>query len=336
MHLDSLGWRSHFELQLHKHPGCTPARVSLSHRDHFLVWTSDGEVEATVSGRLRDLQGLWPATGDWVALRPGNAIETVLERQTVLERKQPGRTSREQVLAANLDVLFIVSGLDHDFNPRRLERYLILSQNGGIRPVLVLNKADLHDNPASVVREARGLASGVPVILMSAAEGWGLEELSDFIEPAGTAALAGSSGVGKSTIVNRLLGASRQATQEVRDHDSRGRHTTITRELLFMPQGWLLIDMPGIRELQLPGGADTIEALFDDIQAAAAGCRFRDCRHESEPGCAVLSQITPARLAAYRKLQREAAHAHRQSDLAAAAIEKQKWKAIHKAMRKAK
>jgi len=334
MTLSSIGWSDRFARQMIQFPGCIPARVSQSHRDHYLVWTEAGEQAASPAGKLREKGQLWPTTVDWVALREGGAIEAVLDRATVLERKQPGRTSREQILAANLDVLLVVMGLDHDFNPRRLERYLILAQEGTIRPVLVLNKADLHDNLAAVVREARSLASGIPVFPMSATEGWGMKDLHELIGAGETAALAGSSGTGKSTIVNRLTGQATQATQPVREHDSRGRHTTTHRELFLLDHGWLLMDLPGIRELQLLGGVKSVEEVFADIRSVAERCRFRDCQHDAEPGCMMRQEIDPARLAAWRKLRREADHAHRQVDLGAVLIDKQRWKAIHKAMRK--
>lgn len=266
-------------------------------------------------------------------LRDGNTIDAVLDRKTLLERKRPGKTSREQILAANLDLLFVVSGLDHDYNPRRLERYLILAKESGIRPVLVLNKTDLHENPSDVVKEAEGLANGIEVVALSAQTDNSIDQLNDFVSPAETAALAGSSGVGKSTILNRLCGMQKQLTSEVRLHDSRGRHTTTSRELFMMPQGWLLMDMPGIRELQFARGADSIVDVFDDVTSAAAQCRFRDCSHQTEPGCAVQGNVPPERLAAFMNLQREGAHAKRQADQGAAILEKQRWKAIHKAMR---
>ncbi len=334
MNLNSIGWSDHFSRQLFKYPGCTPARVSVAQRGSFILWTEAGEVEATAAGSMYVGEGLWPATGDWVVLRDGNVIEAVLDRKTSLERKRPGKTSREQVLAANLDVLFIVTGLDHDYNPRRLERYLVVTKDCGIRPVLVLNKTDLHPDAASIVREAGTLAGGTPVVAMSASSNEGIEQLNQFVSPSETAALAGSSGVGKSTIVNCLVGDQLQSINEVREHDSRGRHTTTSRQLFVLPQGWLLMDMPGIRELQFAREVDTLEQVFDDISEAASQCRYRNCTHQSEPGCAVLEKIAPERLEAFRKLERENEHTRRQTDQAAALVEKQRWKTIHKAMRK--
>jgi ribosome biogenesis GTPase len=333
MNLISIGWRESFAQQLPSFPDCIAGRVALTHRERFVVWTEEGEIEAAPSGRIRQTVGLWPTTGDWVALRPGGSIEAVLERETAIIRKQPGKARTEQVLAANLDVLFVVAGLDHDFNPRRIERYLLLAQEGGVRPVLILNKADLVEDPSGLLRQAKELAGACPVIVMSAQSGWGVSELEDFVSVGETAALAGSSGVGKSTMLNRLMRVERQATQEVREHDSRGMHTTSSRELFLLPQGWLLMDLPGIRELQLVSGVESVPDLFDDVEEAAKRCRFRNCNHEQEKGCAVVGVIDPARIAAFHKLKKEAAHAERQVDQVAALKEKKRLKVIHKAMR---
>ncbi len=334
MNLKALGWRPRFERQLALYPGCLPARVCCSHRDHFELLSAAGLRRAQVAGKLRLPGSLFPITGDWIALRNDEVIEAVLERETVLARKQPGKTTDSQILAANIDVLFVVTALDHDFNLRRLERYLLLANEAGIRPVILLNKADLDSDPAVRVADARSVASGFPVLTLSAKEGWGLEALDNFCLPGETAALAGSSGVGKSTIVNRLLGVDLLATQPVRAHDSRGVHTTTRRELFLLPQGWLLMDLPGIRELQPLADSAAVSAVFDDIATAAASCRYRDCSHTSEPGCAVRATIPESRLLAYRKLLAESAHERRQTDPEAARALKQRWKAIHKAMRR--
>lgn len=334
MNLNSIGWRESFARQLNSYPDCVAGRVALTHRERYVVWTEAGEVEVAPSGRMREGDGLWPTTGDWVVLRPGGSIEAVLKRDTAIIRRQPGKGMAEQVLAANLDVLFVVAGMDHDFNPRRLERYLMLAREGGVRPVVVLNKADLHADPSQVVRAATELAGGCPVVSMSAKAGWGVEDLQAYVSVGETAALAGSSGVGKSTMLNRLLGVERQATQEVRAHDSRGMHTTSSRELFLLPQGWLLMDLPGIRELQLVSGVDAVQEVFEDVDLAAASCRFRDCGHEGEPGCAVAGVVDGARVAAYLKLKKEVAFAERQVDLDAALAAKKRTKVIHKAMRR--
>jgi len=316
--------------------------VVTASREHFLLWTVAGqqlhEIHATVSGKLRQRtpESLWPATGDWVLLRDLAAIEAVLPRRTCISRKDPGRGVDEQVLAANVDKLFLVTGLDHDYNPRRLERYLVLAAESGADPVIILNKADLHGgNVDSFVEQTRALAGpNVPVLATSALDRWGLDSIPNQLASGQTGALIGSSGAGKSTLVNALLGDVRQRTKEVRDHDQRGRHTTTHRELLRMPGGWLLIDMPGLRELQLWIDPERIGDAFSEIEELAQSCRFRDCRHQGEPGCAVAAAGVPEdRLRSYVKLSREAEHLERQRDIHAALEQKRQWKAIHKAVR---
>lgn len=316
-----------------------PGRVASVTRECFLVWTENGEVEASVSGQLRQSGSTWPAVGDWVALRPdAPVIDHVFDRKTVLSRKHPGRAMDEQVLATNIDVLFIVSGLDRDFNERRIERYLVVARQSGARPVVLLNKTDLAGDYGIDLGEvvARlSLSCGVPVVAISAAAGDGLEGLGKLLAPGETAALIGSSGVGKSTLVNRLLGESRQATGKVRGDDDRGRHTTTVRSMFMMPGGWLLIDMPGLRELQLWASPDQLDASFDDVREIAKGCRFRDCTHTGEPGCAVLAAgIDEDRLVNYRKMQGELNHLDRKADKRLMSETKARWKVIHKAMRK--
>ncbi len=341
MTLEHLGWSATMADSL---PGSlTPARVVTASREQFLLWTASEsggirEIQATVSGKLRrrSTESLWPATGDWVLLRDYAVIESVLPRRTCISRKDPGRAIDEQVLAANVDKLFLVTGLDHDYNPRRLERYLVLAAESGADPVIVLNKADLHGGNASgFVEQTRTLAGPtVPVLAISALERWGLETIPGLLAPGETGALIGSSGAGKSTLVNALLGDERQRTKEVREHDQRGRHTTTHRELLRMPGGWLLIDMPGLRELQLWIDPERIGEAFSEIEELAQNCRFRDCRHQGEPGCAVAAAGLPEdRLRSYAKLSREAEHLERQRDIHAAIEQKRQWKAIHKAVR---
>jgi ribosome biogenesis GTPase len=313
--------------------------VASAARDQFLVWTEQGEVEAAVSGHLRHSSESWPAVGDWVALREnGLVIEQVLERRTVLSRKQPGRAVQEQVLAANLDVLFVVSGLDHDYNERRIERYLVVARQSGARPVILLTKADLAEdhgrNLAEIVARLRAW-SGAPVLAVNALSGEGLSGLPNLVGQGETAALIGSSGVGKSTLVNALLGEQRQATRGVRMGDDRGRHTTTARSLFRMPEGWLLIDMPGLREVQLWAAVEQLDAEFDDVRELGKGCRFRDCTHTGEPGCAVeASGLDPDRLGNYRKMQRELDYLERKTDKRLMSETKARWKIIHKAMRK--
>jgi ribosome biogenesis GTPase len=308
--LEQLGWNSFFQSQM---VAGIPGRVAAANHGRFLVWTETGEVEVGVTGSMRQNSALWPAVGDWVVLREdGLVIVKVLERRTKLSRKHAERLVREQVLAANIDVLFIVSGLDRDYNERRIERYLVMAHESGARPVVLLNKTDLADelglDIAEVVARTALLAPGVQVIPLCALSDHGLDALPTLLATGETAALIGSSGVGKSTMLNRLIGNEQQRTNAVRARDSRGRHTTTSRELFRMPGGWLLMDLPGLREVQLWATAEKLEDSFDDIQELAQHCRFRDCAHAGEPGCAVgAAGLEPARLANYLKMQQEVA-----------------------------
>lgn len=334
--LNKLGWSSFFQNQL---TGGIPGRVASANHGRFLVWTKAGEVDAGVTGLLRRNSALWPAVGDWVVLKEdAEVITKVLDRKTKLSRKQPEREVREQVLAANIDVLFIVSGLDRDYNERRIERFLVMANESGARPVVLLNKSDLADTLGldleEVVRRTQLLCHGVTVVPLSALSDHGLDALPAQLAPGETAALIGSSGVGKSTILNRLLGDERQRTTAVRPSDSRGRHTTTTRELFVMPGGWLLMDLPGLREVQLWASTEDLADSFDDIQKLAEDCRFRDCTHTAEPGCAVnAAGLEPARLANFLKMQRELAHLERKTDPRLAKETRAKWKAIEKSVR---
>jgi ribosome biogenesis GTPase / thiamine phosphate phosphatase len=354
MLLKDIGWSGFFESQLTAGPAGIRGRVASANHGRFLVWTETegegtGEVDASVTGTLRKSGALWPAVGDWVVLRTdAPVIDRVLNRQTRLSRKQPEREVREQVLAANIDVLFIVSGLDRDYNPRRIERFLVMANESGARPVVLLNKADLATSLNldldEIVASVQQLSPAVTVLPISARSDENLDAIPLQLAPGQTAALIGSSGVGKSTILNRLLGDERQRTTEVRASDSRGRHTTTTRQLFRMPGGWLLMDLPGLREVQLwanadstsasPSGGANLEASFDDIQALAQSCRFRDCTHTAEPGCAVTSaSIDPARLANYQKMQKELAHLERKTNPRLAKETRAKWNAIEKSVR---
>jgi ribosome biogenesis GTPase len=341
--LEQLGWSEFFASQLGDGGAGVAGRVASANHGRFLVWTEAGDVDASVSGVLRKAGALWPAVGDWVVLRAEDAvIERVLTRQTCVSRKQPEREIREQVLAANIDVLFIVSGLDRDYNPRRIERFLVMASESGARPVVLLNKADLAGSLGldllEIAASVQQLSAAITVLPMSAKRDHDLGALAAQLGPGQTAALIGSSGVGKSTILNRLLGDERQATGEVRAWDSRGRHTTTTRQLFRMPGGWLLMDLPGLREVQLWSNAkqpaQNLEASFDDIQALAENCRFRDCTHNAEPGCAVTSaKLDPARLKNFQKMQKELAHLERKTSPRLAKETRAKWSAIEKSVR---
>lgn len=338
MLLEQFGWNEFFAGQL---TTGIPGRVAAANHGRFLVWTESGEVEAGVTGSLRQTSALWPAVGDWVVLREDAlAIVKVLERRTKLSRKQPERLVREQVLAANIDVLFIVSGLDRDYNERRIERFLVMAHESGARPVVLLNKTDLAGelglDIADVVAKTELLAPGVQVIPLCALSDHGLDALPTMLAPGETAAMIGSSGVGKSTMLNRLVGDQRQRTNAVRARDSRGRHTTTSRELFQMPGGWLLMDLPGLREVQLWASAEQLQESFDDIQELAQHCRFRDCAHAGEPGCAVAAAgLEPARLANFLKMQQELASLEKKTGPRPARESKAKTKAPVKSGRPA-
>ncbi len=317
-------------------------RIAAEHRGAYRILTPDAELSAELDGKFRhraqsriDL----PAVGDFVTYTPLDdahaVVRSLLPRKSAIVRKVAGNRTDEQVIASNVDTLFIVSSLDGDFNIRRLERYAILAWDGGVRPVIVLNKADLCDDPSFALDAIEATGWAIPVHRVCANDASAIEALSPYLAEGQTVALAGSSGVGKSTLTNALLGTHAQDTGGVRVSDDRGRHTTTSRQLFALPGGAALIDTPGMRELQLLSDAASIDDAFDDIGARAAECRFADCAHEAEPGCMVREAIDPDRLENYRKLLREAAYLERRNDAGAQAAEKAKWKAIHKAMRAA-
>ena len=310
LNLDQYGWSAWFarDFAEWKAGGFRAARVVAVRKNGCRVVTEHGELDASLSGRFVEI-----AVGDWLVLAPDvDRVEAVLPRKTELARKQPGSTFGLQVLAANIDVLLIVAGVDGDFNVRRIERYLVLAEQSGADPVIVLSKADLLDanGRQRILDSARSASPGTSVILWSAWDPAGPAALSEAVGVGNTAALIGSSGVGKSTMVNVLLGSDTLRTQPVREGDNRGRHTTTHRELFLLPQGWLLIDMPGLREVQLWASEESVEMVFDDLRAIAAECRFRDCAHQGEPGCAVAQaivegHITADRLEHFRRLRAE-------------------------------
>jgi ribosome biogenesis GTPase len=347
--LATLGWTParQDEFAPYAERGRVPARVSLEHTHIYTVLSQDGEHLARVAGRLRHRAALrtdYPAVGDWVAIEPdahgGDArISAILARTSRFSRRAAGDVTEEQIVAANIDVVFLVSGLDADFNPRRIERYLIVAWESGATPVIVLNKADLSDDPAGRVEEVRGLAPDVAIHAVSCNEPASLDQLLGHLGRGRTGALLGSSGVGKSTIVNRLLGYDRLRTREVREWDNRGRHASVSRQLVILPQGGILIDTPGMREIQLWETGQSIDDTFADIQALAEQCRFRDCRHGAEPGCAVLAaqaagSVAPERLASFQKLVAEQAFQHRQQDTRARLEEKRQSRILTKSANK--
>jgi ribosome biogenesis GTPase len=273
---------------------------------------------AEVPGRFRYEaadESDFPAVGDWVAVKALSPVQAlivrVLPRRSAISRKVAWTKTSEQVIAANVDTVLLVAGLDQEFNPRRIERYVVAMRRSGAAPVIVLNKTDLCPDPAARIAELRSVAAGIPVHPVSALEEDGLSALHEYLRDAETIAFIGSSGVGKSTIINRLLGTERLRTGAVSDAVGKGKHVTTRRELIPLPAGGLLIDTPGMRELQLWGDEADVNRAFEDIEELAAGCRFRDCHHQDEPGCAVrssleLGDLTPERFRNYVKLQREA------------------------------
>jgi ribosome biogenesis GTPase / thiamine phosphate phosphatase len=312
--LEELGWSAFFAdaFEPYNREDTIPARVAVRHHGPCELLTERGLLGGVPSGRLAESE--LPAVGDWVVARPLDGerkalIEAVLPRRTAFKRKEAWRRSVEQVVAANVDTVFLVSAFHHDLNPRRTERYLTAAWESGAEPVLVLNKADLSADPVAEAASIEAVAFGVPVHLVSAVSGEGVDALQSHLEPGRTVALLGSSGVGKSTLVNRLAGSPVMATRELRQ-DGRGRHTTTHRELVPLPGGGLLLDTPGMRQLQLWAGEDALDSTFDDVVGLAGGCRFNDCSHEREPGCAVQAALAdgtlpPERYDSWRKLQRE-------------------------------
>lgn len=349
MTLDDLGWSLRLEEAFapHRAPDVIPARVSLEHTHIYRVISPEGERLARVSGRLRhsaSSRADFPAVGDWVAVEISPAggdarIRAVLPRSSRFSRRAAGDPTEEQVIAANIDVVFLVSGLDHDFNPRRIERYLLTTWDSGAAAVIVLNKADLVHDSGRFVREVDAIAQGTPVLVVSAKQPSSLDVLRRHLGRGRTGALLGSSGVGKSSIANALIGKGVFATREVRASDSRGRHTSTTRELILLPDGGILIDTPGLRELQLWDTGESLAGAFADIEALAESCRFRDCQHASEPGCAVTEavedgRLTPGRLESYHKLRQEQDYQTRQQDVRAQLEQKRRFKILTKAANK--
>jgi len=347
--LTQLGWNARLDAAFAPHAAerLVPGRIVLEHTHIYRVMTAEEDLLARVSGRLRHralARVDFPAVGDWVAVEPaaqgGDArILAVLPRRSRFSRRAAGDATEEQVVAANIDTVFLVAGLDGDFNPRRIERYLVVASESGASPVIVLNKADVAEHAEEMAAAVRASAAGVPVHTVSCRVPESLDVLRQYLGHGETGALLGSSGVGKSTIVNRLIGHDLLRTHDVRESDSRGRHTSTARQLVLLPGGGVLIDTPGMRELQLWDTGDVTSAAFDDVDALAGACRFRDCRHLQEPGCAVRAAVdagtlSSGRFESYHKLQAEQAHQARQLDARAQLDDKRRAKAGAKALQK--
>ena len=354
MRLAQLGWDDTFAAAFERRGAgldVEPARVAIEFNHIYRVWTTDAELEATVSGRLKHHaahRSELPAVGDWVVVRRGRvgdratdqaAIVAVLPRRSWFSRKMAGTITDEQIVAANVDVVFIAMALDADFSLRRLERYLLLARESGAAPVILLTKPDVSDALTAQVADVRSVSGELPVHVVGPKSGHGIEHVAACLTHGRTGALLGSSGVGKSTIINRLVGEDVQKTREVRAADSKGRHTTMHRELVVLPAGGLIIDTPGMRELQLWDVGQAVRESFDDIETLAAGCHFTDCRHLGEPRCAVKAasadgRLAPSRLESYRRLQGEIAVLERQQDERAQLDEKRRSKVAGKTPKK--
>jgi ribosome biogenesis GTPase len=347
--LAELGWDAQWadEFRQHEANGLVPARIAIEFNHIYRAATAGGDVQVQLAGRLKHAatgRHELPAVGDWTAVRlsPGEetgTIDEILPRRTRFSRKAAGDTTEEQVVAANIDTVFLVMGLDGDFNPRRIERYLLVARDSGARAVVLLSKADLAEDREQAAREIAALSPGTPIHPVSARESGGVDIVYDYLGPGRTGALLGSSGVGKSTLINALVGEDRLATKDVRVSDSRGRHTTRHRQLILLPGRGLLIDTPGMRELQLWDVSDALEETFDDIESLAIGCHFTDCRHRGEPRCAVQAEVDagrlePGRLVNYLKLQDERRSIEARKDARAIQDEKRKARTVHKSLRR--
>jgi ribosome biogenesis GTPase / thiamine phosphate phosphatase len=348
--IEQYGWSDTLERTFapHSRAGHVPGRVVAQHRDGYLVAANQGEVRAKASGRLLHEAGAagHPAVGDWVALSPNlddgaATIHALMPRRTAFVRRAAHSLSTVQVIAANIDVAFVVTSMNADLNPRRIERYLAAAWQSGARPAVVLTKSDLCADPDGQAAEIAALAAGCPVLVVSARQGFGLDALAAQVGRGETCVLIGSSGVGKSTLVNTLLGQDRMATHAVREADDQGRHTTSHRELILLPGGQLILDTPGMREVGLIDADEGVSVVFDDIERLAQECRFNDCSHDNEPGCAVrgalqTGALDPARWAHFQKLGHELAAVEEKAKRAAKEVERRRHAQSQKTYRTAK
>ena len=339
--LTTLGWSEFFEVNFKSYAeqGYTCGRVALEHKNLFRVYTQHGEVLAEISGKLRHeatSRSDLPAVGDWVVIRARPerdrvTIHAVLPRKSSFARKIAGSRTEEQIVGANVDTLFLLTSLNQDFSLRRIERYLIIASESGANPIIILSKSDLCDRVAGPIDEVQTVARGVPIHAISVVTGSGLQQIAQYFKRGQTVALLGSSGVGKSTLINYLTGVDHLKVQTVREHDDRGRHTTTHRELVLLPTGGLVLDTPGMRELQLWDGH--LPSVFDDIESLAGRCFFSDCQHQDEPRCVVrealaAGTIDAARYQSYEKLQKELKYQARRKDKLSEIEERKKWKKL--------
>jgi len=341
--LTIFGWDEFFETNFESYAqnNYSRGRVALEHKNFFRVYTQHGVKLAEISGKLRHgavNRSLLPAVGDWVVIRsrPDHEraiIDAVLPRRTSFARKIAGLRTEEQIVAANIDTIFVLTSLNQDFSLRRIERYLFIACESGANPVIILSKSDLCDRVADRITQVQAVAHGVPIHAISVVRESGFHDLAQYFKHGQTVALLGSSGVGKSTLINHLAGDAHLKVQTVPEHDDRGRHTTTHRELILLPTGGLVLDTPGMRELQLWDSNESLQLVFSDIEALAGNCFFSDCRHQDEPQCAVrealvAGTIQAERYESYAKLQKELKYLARRRDKLSEILEKKRWKKL--------